>query len=369
MLFIQSKKTALLTLACCLLGLTTATASPASKLIKRMKALQQTGIMVGHQDAPMYGHHWKWDEGRSDIKDIIGDYPAVMGFELGALELGHDKNLDQVPFDRMRLEIRRQHERGGIVELSWHPYNPVTGKNAWDPEGRPVKEILPGGSQHRKFNDWLHAVAQFLGSLRTADGKLIPVIFRPWHEMGGGWFWWGSNSCTPSEYKQLYTYTHRMLTKKYRLNNLVWGYSPNGGDEDFLRWYPGDKYVDLMGVDIYDFEADNDKYRANIARELSRLQQIGRQHRKLIALTETGAQQLPDSTWFTQVFWPAVKDYPISYVLFWRNAWDNHKETYMAYPGGPMEQDFRTFAGYGRTLFVNDINAKKDRNQNNTNIQ
>ena len=59
------------------------------------------------------------------------------------------------------------------------------------------------------------------------------------------------------------------------------------------------------------------------------------------------------------MFWPAVKDYPISYVLFWRNAWDNHKETYMAYPGGPMEQDFRTFAGYGRTLFVNDISKKR----------
>lgn len=336
-----------------------AQASPAAKLLKRLKQIQRNGIMIGHQDATMYGHNWKWDEGRSDVKDITGDYPAVIGFELGALELGDDKNIDKVPFDRMRREIQQQHARGGIITLSWHPFNPVTGSNAWDPSGRPVKEILPGGSQHAKFNTWLQAVAQFLSSLRTPDGKLIPIIFRPWHEMGGTWFWWGSASCTPEEYRQLYRYTHDILTKKYKLNNLVWGFSPNAGDADLLTYYPGDRYVDLLGIDLYDFEANNDKYRAALRHELSRLQQVGQQHRKLIALTETGAQRLPDDNWFTQVFWPTAQQYPISYVLFWRNAWDNPKETYMAYPGSNTEQDFRRLAGEPRTLFLGDINKHK----------
>ena len=84
---------------------------------------QQKGIMLGHQDSPVYGTTWKWDEGKSDVLLVAGDYPAVMGFDLGKLELDSKENLDGVPFDRMRKEILAQYERGGIVTLSWHPWN------------------------------------------------------------------------------------------------------------------------------------------------------------------------------------------------------------------------------------------------------
>ncbi|SFG33582.1 glycoside hydrolase family 26 protein [Prevotella sp. KH2C16] len=352
-------KTILLAMTLLAFSLSAFSGSPARKLIKRMKKLQRAGIMVGHQDDPVYGHDWKWELGRSDVKDVVGDYPALMGFELGHLEQGKEKSLDQVPFPRIREEVKRQHERGGIIEISWHPDNPVTGKSAWDPSGFPVREILAGGSQHAKFNTWLKRIAEFLSSLRDKDGKLIPVVFRPWHEMGGGWFWWGSKSCTPEEFKQLFVYTHDVFTRQYKLDNLVWGYSPNAGDEDFLKYYPGDEYVDLMGFDLYDFEADNAKYQGNLKRELTRLAKVGKEHKKLIALTETGAQQLPDENWFSQVFWPVAREYSFSYVLFWRNAWDQHKETYMSYPGAPSEADFKKFAAEKRTLFVNDIKNKK----------
>ena len=122
-----------------------ATRQPAIKLINRLATIQKQGIMIGHQDDPMYGCTWKWEERRSDVKEVCGDYPAVMGFDLGDLELGNDKNLDGVPFDRMRHEIVAQHERGGIVTLSWHTNNPATGKNAWNCEGEVVSKILPGG--------------------------------------------------------------------------------------------------------------------------------------------------------------------------------------------------------------------------------
>lgn len=57
--------------------------TPAQQLIKRLVKLQKKGVMVGHQDDPVYGTTWKWDKGRSDVKDVCGEYPAVMGFELG----------------------------------------------------------------------------------------------------------------------------------------------------------------------------------------------------------------------------------------------------------------------------------------------
>ncbi|MCH4148716.1 MAG: glycoside hydrolase family 26 protein [Prevotella sp.] len=337
------------------LGLSAGQKSPASQLLKRMKKLQKRGIMIGHQDDPVYGHTWKWEMGHSDVKDICGDYPAVMGFELGSIEIGKKENLDGVSFERMRQEIIAQYQRGGICTLSWHPWNPVTGKNAWDPSGQPVKSLIPGGVNHKKFDEMLGIVANFIGSLKTDDGKLIPIIFRPWHEMSGGWFWWGCNSCTPAEYKQLYQYTHDKLSKDFALNNIVWSYSPGGGVDDYLKYYPGDKYVDMLGTDIYDFDANDQKYTENIKHELSNITAIGKQHHKIVALTETGAQRLPNAQWFTQVFWPVASQFPISYVLFWRNAWDNPKELYISYPGHSTEKDFLEFSKLKRTLFVNDI--------------
>ena len=82
------------------------------------------------------------------------------------------------------------------------------------------------------------------------------MIFRPWHEMNGGWFWWGANSCTPEQYKMLYIKTYVTLMKA-DCDNIVWAWSPNLSDkkdvDSFLRCYPGGDFVDLIGVDIYEF--------------------------------------------------------------------------------------------------------------------
>ncbi len=144
-----------------------------------------------------------------------------------------------------------------FVTLSWHPWNPATGENAWDPKGDAVAAVLDGGAQQQKFDSWLKKVSDFILSLKTNDGKLIPVIFRPWHEMNGGWFWWGANSCTPAQYNQLYANTYHRLTKA-GCSNIVWAWSPNLGSEKtveaFLERFPGEQYVDMVGVDIYEFD-------------------------------------------------------------------------------------------------------------------
>lgn len=348
----------LLTAAIALIIAAPLAASPAHKLIKRMRKLQTRGIMIGHQDDPMYGHEWQWTEGKSDIKDVCGDYPAVMGFDLGHLELGHDKNLDGVSFNRIRKEAIAQYERGGIVTLSWHPDNPVTGKNAWDSEGHAVTSVLPGGASHQKFMSWLDAVAQFISSLRDRKGRLIPIIFRPWHEMNGGWFWWGSKSCSPDELRQLYRMTHDIMLKKYHLNNIVWAYSPNLGATEMDTYYPGDAYTDLVGIDIYNFDHNAEAYKKNVADGMKLITTFARKHHKLAAFTETGSPGLDDATWFTQTLMPLIQNYDICYVLFWRNAYNNKKEIYVAYPGQSSEKDFIKFYQLKRTLFLQDINKK-----------
>ena len=103
------------------------TTGSAAALINRLRGLQDKGVMIGHQDDTVYGTTWHYESGRSDVLSICGDYPAVVGFELGWIETGADKNLDGVPFDLMRREIILHHDRGGIVSLCWHTVIFVSG--------------------------------------------------------------------------------------------------------------------------------------------------------------------------------------------------------------------------------------------------
>ena len=77
----------------------------AQQLEERMDSLQKKGYMAGHQDDPFYGIGWAYEDGKSDVKLTVGDYPAVMGFDLGGIEMGDDKNLDSVPFTRIHDEL------------------------------------------------------------------------------------------------------------------------------------------------------------------------------------------------------------------------------------------------------------------------
>ena len=332
-------------------------ASPLETLRNRLVKFQKKGIMIGHQDDPLYGMKWHFDQGRSDVKEVCGDYPAVMGFDLGNLELDSLNNLDGVPFDRMRMEIVAHHLRGGIVTISWHANNPVTGKNAWDPSGNPVRELLPRGSQNDKFLKWMNRVAVFLNSLKTRRGETVPVIFRPWHEMHGGWFWWGKNSCTPQEYKELFEYTIQCL-RNQGVRSCLYCYSPGATDgqteANYLKYYPGDEFVDVIGVDIY-AGADKDKYIRNMRDELAVMTKYGKEHNKIVCVAETGYRNTPDPFWFTTAMWNAVKDFKISYVLLWRNAWDQPEENFGPAPEKSCADDFRLFHADKTTLFLRDV--------------
>ena len=331
--------------------------TPIELLRARLIQLQKRGIMIGHQDSPFYGTTWKWDENRSDVKDVCGDYPAVLGCELGQIELDSLKNLDGVPFDRMRQEIVDHYKRGGIITISWHAWNPVTGKNAWDPSGRPVKEVLHGGSAHAKFAGWIAIVADFLKSLKTENGLSVPVIFRPWHEMHGGWFWWGKDSCTPEEYKKMFQYTVNRL-KHYGVDNCLYCYSPGGSpgetEESYMRYYPGDEYVDMLGVDIYG-NKEREKYIQDVRQDLEVMTRIAQERNKLLCLAETGQRNTTDPEWFTKAMWEAVKEFPISYVLLWRNAWDQPTENFGPAPEKACAADFVNLYNMEKTLFAKDI--------------
>ena len=292
--------------------------------IDRLQQLQQRGYMFGHQDDPFYGLTWEWERGRSDVLETCGDYPAVMGFDLGGIEVGDEKNLDSVPFTRIREELLAHHKRGGIVTLSWHPRNPYTGGTAWDNQDTVVvQSILPGGLNHRKFLLWMKNVRNFLGTLKDDNGNPVPIIFRPWHENNGAWFWWGSKQCTPKEYHALWCMLQDYLLSE-GFDNLIWSWSPNLGIASQSStldplYYPGDDRIDLIGLDAYQWGTEQEFVR-DLNADLTMLCSFATEHGKLFALTECGLKNLPDPTWWTRVLKPQLDKYPISYFLVWRNA-------------------------------------------------
>ena len=334
-------------------------ATKATNLAQRLTTLREYGYMAGHQDDPFYGVTWEWEQGRSDVLETVGDYPAVMGFDLGGIEMGDLKNLDSVPFTRIREELIAHHERGGIVTLSWHPRNPLTGGTAWDVSSTlTVRSILPGGSQHQKFTLWLERIAQFLETLKGKDGQPVPVIFRPWHENNGSWFWWGQKLCSDAEFHGLWN-----MTQDYFINrgfdNLLWSYSPNldGGWtlDRFLQRYPGNDRVTLIGEDAYQWGTEQDFLTA-VNADLKFLSQFAKDNKKLLAMTECGLKNMTDATWWTRVLKPVMDQYPLSYFLLWRN----YKEEYFGpSPELPCAADYRKLYKAPNVLFLKDISNTK----------
>jgi len=336
--------------------------SPRERLIENLRATPQKGIMFGHHDDTVYGIGWEFDEGGSDVQKVCGDYPAVISFDLGEIELGGDKSLDKVPFEKIRKEIINQYNRGGLASLSWHPRNPKTGGDAWDVSDHAVvKSILPEGENYEKFQSWLGKVNDFILSLKTSDGTKIPVLFRPWHEHTGSWFWWGQNLCTTDEYKALWRMTADYLNAHGAADQIVYAYSTGTEPRDqasYLERYPGHDLIDVLGFDAYQRE-DKDFFLKSMDTSLSVIDSIGKANHKIIAITETGYEGVPDSTWWTGTLLPAMEKYPVAYVLVWRNAREKVTHFFGPYPGQASAEEFKKFFENPKTLFASDINLYK----------
>lgn len=336
-------------------------------LYRNLKKLLNKGIMFGHQDDLAYGVGWKYIRGKSDVKEVTGDYPAVFGWELGRLETDQAVNIDSVPFDKMKGFIADSYNKGGVITVSWHLNNPLTGKTSWDPAPGTVASILPGGEKHVLYKSWLDKVATFITDLKGKNGEMIPVIFRPFHELNGNWFWWGEKYCTPDEYKQLYRFTVSYLRDTKNLHNLLYAYNTDrfGSKEEYLEKYPGDEWTDVIGFDIYQRqkgEAGNAQFVKDTGKMLAMLEEIATERNKIPALTEFGFGQVPDSTWWTNVLWKALEKHKISYALAWRNAGakpSGENEYYLPYKGQVSEEDFRRFYKLPLTLFQKEVTKEK----------
>ncbi len=335
-------------------------------LLLNLKKQLSKGVLFGHQDDLAYGVNWKYEAGRSDVKEVTGEYPAVYGWELGNLEIDSPKNLDNVPFDKMKQFIREGYAREGVITISWHLNNPLTGKSAWDPAKGTVESILPGGEKNDLYKSWLDKVAAFMLDLKGTKGEYIPVIFRPFHELNGSWFWWGKNHCTPDQLKQLYRFTVNYLRDIKNVHHLLYAFNTDrfSSKEEFLERYPGDDCVDIIGFDIYQKGniISNDKFIAELDKSLTMLEEIATSKNKIPALTEFGYVKVPDAEWWTNVFYKGLAHHKISYALAWRNAGqkgNDEIEFYVPYAGQKSAADFKRFSQLQNVFFENKTSEQK----------
>ena len=334
-------------------------------LLKQVAA--DGNYIFGHADDTAYGRYWEYVPGRSDVMEIVGDYPGLINWDLGHLELDMINNIDGVPFDLMQREITNQDLRGGINSVSWHLRNPVTFGSSWDTTNPDtVKEVVTEGSDaNKRMKEWIGRTADFIGEMKDPYGNRIPVLYRPWHEHTGSWFWWGKDYCTPEQYKALWKMTRKIFDEK-DIDNVLWVYSPDKiySETEYLERYPGDDMVDVMGADIYDFGYDGnpEPYFENVKAGLDVAAKVAKEHGKILAFTETGLENLPVADWYTANLMPAVENYPVAYVCVWRNAWLNRKEQFFApFPGHPSEAAFIEFYKSPKTLFAKEVNALSDK--------
>ena len=338
-------------------------------LFHNLKAIAGEALLFGHQDDPAYGVTWKWEEGRSDVKDITGAYPAVMGFDLGRLEFGESRNLDKVPFSDMQQWMEEAFRDGRVITASWHAWNPVSGGDPWS-QDRAVADMLPGGSHHDEYKRRLDLVAEFFGGLKTGllsfvgIGSDVPVIFRPYHEHTGSWFWWGADHCTPEEFIALWRFTVEYLRDEKGVHNLLYAYSTDivKDKEAYLARYPGDDYVDLLGIDDY-HALKTDAGVRDMTKRLRMVVKMAESRGKLAALTETGFEGIPYANWWTSRLLRSIESDPlarrISYALVWRNAYreDYFGHYFAPYPGHLSEPDFIRFYEHPFVRFGDDLPA------------
>jgi mannan endo-1,4-beta-mannosidase len=198
--------------------------------------------------------------------EYIGKTPVIFSTDWGfAKENDKDSYLARPEIVK---EAIRQHRLGSIITICWHAvpptarepitFQPVPGENPpalasvqgqlTDPQFRDI--LTPGTQLYKSWCAQVDSVAHYLRLLQDAH---VPVLWRPYHEMNGSWFWWGGRTgkcSTQALYRQLFN----RLVKYHKLNNLIWMWSvdrPTRPEMKFTNFYPGNDYLDILSLDVY----------------------------------------------------------------------------------------------------------------------
>lgn len=333
--------------------------------IKKTEITKETECLLNYlhslknSNKILFGHHlsnverrtgsdWSkpWDKTYSDIYEVAGSMPAVFSFDFGR------------GIHEATEHCKAIYSWGGIITFSWHAKNPFTGGGFRDLGGNAVGELFKKGTQANKiWTAQLDEIAKEFNNLKY-KGVKIPVIFRPFHEHTGAWFWWGFGNCSGEEYVEAWRYTIDYLRGK-GVDNMLVAYSPSKPalNEQNIAYtrntYPGDEYVDIIGFDQYDLN------HLDLVRDARFVVEMAEKHDKVAAITEfgnrKGINEETISDWFTHNLELLHKD-PVASKVAYALTWMNRKKNYWT----PLKQDkqyddFLKYLSKDHSLLLNDI--------------
>jgi mannan endo-1,4-beta-mannosidase len=332
-------------------------------LYKNLKIISKEHILFGHQHALEYGHGWSNELNRSDVKSVTGSHPAVIGIDFSGFS-GHPKEEVEKTKEVLRKNVIATYERGGITTVAWHFMNPASGGGFYWKDSVSVAAISlikPGGSHHEEYKEILKTIADFAHSVKGKDGNLAPMIFRPYHEFDGDWFWWGKKYTSREDFIAVWQFTVSYLKDTLGVHNFIYAFSPDNrfdSENDYLERYPGDDFVDLFGMDDYGNFGRDGKYDLDAGiKKLKIISDVAIKKNKLAAFTETGLESIPNPTWWTETLLKTLKtdNLQLAYVLVWRNDATSPTHYYAPFPEQISVPDFIKFYNNSFTLFENDL--------------
>lgn len=265
-------------------------------------ALFDNLVMLTSDEKVLIGQHnglWNAPMGEymSHFQKLTGKNPALLGKDYMDIIGGNSESENRKVADEVRSAMQLAYRRGNVNVMCWHYREPEQRGSfyTWDmtdeKKERLFKSILEGGSNHETYKSDLRRIAGFSKSLTDDNGRLIPYIFRPFHEFDGEWFWWGDPYSTPKEFIDVWRFTVHYLRDSLQVHNLLYAFSPDirfDTKERFLNRYPGDDYVDIIGFDDYgDFKTDSIGLQ-NAKRRVAIVSELAREKGKAAALTEVG---------------------------------------------------------------------------------
>ncbi|MCR5149031.1 MAG: glycoside hydrolase family 26 protein [Eubacterium sp.] len=259
------------------------------------------------------------------IRDITGKEPALLGFELLAYSPNINENdtdeecMTEVSENRGTLERAWEWaEKKGLITFTWHWFSPMYGRSksfySENTEYDVIKAVTEGTAEYKAL---LKDMDHMAGLLKPFCEKNIPILWRPFHEMDGVWFWWGRRGAEPV--KKLWKIMFDRFTKVHHLTNLIWVW--NAEKKEF---YPGDDVVDIISRDMYppahEHTARQEEYEALVKVTNTP---------KIVFIGETGV--LPDvkSLHDNKVGWAAFMTWSKGFCLTEEyNSFDELKKVY-----------------------------------------
>ncbi len=238
----------------------TRNASPeAQNLLRYLYEIDDKHTLAGQHN---YNHEMNAYSDKA--QEIGGRYPAIWGTDF--IWSG-----EQDPGQKIVDEAIQKFKSGVIVTLMWHAGKPTDNPPfRWSEsiQGKLSEEewkalTTPGTPLHARWRDQADIIASYLKQLRDAH---VPVLWRPYHEMNGVWFWWG-NKKGEEGYAKLWQLLFDRFVNFHKLNNLIWVWNANAPrdipmDEAFAypEFYPGAEYVDVLATDVYNFDYEQKDY-------------------------------------------------------------------------------------------------------------